>query len=290
MTIRRPEGERYTHGYHHAIVGSYALRTAEECAAFLLPHLDSEMVMLDLGSGPGTITAGLAQRVKQVIGLDISAKMVGSARLHVARLGITNATFRTGSAYHLPWDGEQFDVVYAHQLLQHLADPVRALREARRVLKPGGLVAVRDADYGTMVHGPTEPPLLRWRRLYHQVTAANGGECDAGRFLLSWVLEAGLVDPMVTTRTTTHATPEERRAWGELWAVRAVSSDFADHATRGGFATGNDLAEISAAFRRWADRPDGFWAYLHGEVLAVKPREDGTGPRDCSVTPDEEQP
>ncbi|MCY4370366.1 MAG: class I SAM-dependent methyltransferase [bacterium] len=271
MTIRRPAGERYTHGYHKAIVGSYSQRTAEECAAFLLPRLSSATFLLDLGSGPGTITAGLARRVGQVIGLDISAGMVESARRHVAREGINNASFRTGSAYDLPWDDNHFDVVYAHQILQHLADPVRALREAGRVLKPGGLLAVRDADYGTMVHGPTEPALHRWRRLYHQVTAANGGEADAGRFLLSWVLEAGFVDPAVTTRTTTYATPEERVAWGGLWAVRVIDSDFADHAIRGGFVTREELAEISEAFRRWTDRPDGFWAFLHAEVLAVRP-------------------
>lgn len=271
MTTRRPEGEHYTHGYHKAIVSSYAQRTAEECAAFLLPHLTSDTVALDVGSGPGTVTAGLARRVRQVIGLDISTDMVEAARRHVSRQGITNATFQTGSAYELPWDDYRFDVVYAHQVLQHLADPVRALQEAWRVLKPGGLLAVRDADYGTMVHGPMEPALHRWRRLYHQVTAANGGEADSGRFLLSWVLEAGFVNPSVTTRTTTYATPEDRVAWGGLWAVRVMDSDFADHAVRGGFATRDELVEISAAFRRWTDRPDGFWAFLHAEVLAESP-------------------
>lgn len=271
MKNRRSKGERYTHGYHQAIVGSYSQRTAEECAAFLLPHLDSGKVVLDMGSGPGTITAGIASRVKQVIGLDLSAEMVASAQRHVARQGITNAAFRIGSAYDLPWEDNRFDVVYAHQLLQHLADPVGALREAGRVMKPGGLLAVRDADYGTMVHGPEDPWLHRWRRLYHQVTRANGGEADAGRFLLSWVMKAGFVNPTVTTRTTTYADPEGRRAWGGLWEVRVVDSAFANHAVKGGFATHDELAEISDAFRRWADRPDSFWAFLHAEVLAVKP-------------------
>lgn len=271
MTIERPEGERYTHGYHEAIVGYYGRRTAEECAAFLLPRLPPDAVMLDLGSGPGTITAGLARRARRIIGLDASADMVEEARSRVAGQGIGNATFEVASAYDLPWSDDTFDVVYAHQVLQHLADPVRALREARRVLRPGGLLAVRDADYGTMVHSPTEPAIEHWRRLYHKVTAANGGEADAGRFLLSWVTEAGFVDPTVTTRTTTYATPAERAIWGRLWAVRVTDSDFAHHAVAGGFATRGELVEIAAAFRRWTDRPDGFWAFLHGEVLAICP-------------------
>jgi len=271
MTTERPEGERYTHGYHQAIVSSYALRTAEECAAFLLPHLPADAVVLDMGSGPGTITAGLARRVGRVIGLDASEEMVEQSRRLVQGRGIDNATFVLGSAYDLPWSDGYFDVVYAHQLLQHLADPVQALREARRVLRPGGLLAVRDADYGTMVHAPTDPTLARWLDLYHKVTAANGGEADAGRFVLSWVVRAGFKDPMVSTRTTTYATVEERVAWGGLWEVRVIASDFADHATKNGFATRAELEKISDAFRRWTDQPDAFWAFLHGEVLAVRP-------------------
>jgi SAM-dependent methyltransferase len=205
-----------------------------------------------------------------VIGLDASEEMVEGSRRLVEDQGIDNATFVHGSAYDLPWSDGYFDVVYAHQLLQHLANPVRALREARRVLKSGGLLAVRDADYGTMVHAPNDPILDHWLNLYHKVTAANRGEADAGRFVLSWVLGAGFKDPIVTTRTTTYATVEERVAWGGLWEVRVVDSDFADHATKNCLATRAELTEISAAFRRWAEQPDAFWAFLHAEVLAVR--------------------
>ena len=68
--------ERYTHGYHEAVVGSYARRTAEDCAAYLLPRLRPDAVVLDLGCGPGTITAGLARRAGRVVGVDASAEMV----------------------------------------------------------------------------------------------------------------------------------------------------------------------------------------------------------------------
>lgn len=265
--------ECYTHGYHEAVVESYARRTAEDCAAYLLPRLRPDAAVLDLGCGPGTITVGLARRAGRVVGVDVSAEMVDQARGHAAEVGAANASFEVGSAYDLRWADASFDVVHAHQVLQHLADPVRALREARRVLAPGGLLAVRDADYETMVHAPVEPEIERWRRLYLQVAAANGGEARAGRFLPSWAAQAGFVDPVVTTSTTTYADEEGRALWGELWAVRAVESDFADHAVSGGFATRADLAAIAAAFRRWAARPHGLWAFLHTEVLAVSSRE-----------------
>ena len=265
--------ERYTHGYHEVILEFYRRRTAEVCAAFLLPHLQPGAAVLDMGSGPGTITVGLARRAGTVVGVDTSAEMIESARSLAAESGVGNARFKAGSVYELPFDDRSFDVVYAHQLLQHLSDPVRALREARRVLRPGGLVAVRDSDYQTMVHAPVESALEHWLRLYREVAAANGGEPRAGRFLPGWVRAAGFTDPVVTTSTTTFADAAGREMWGGMWAVRATDSDFADHAVRGGFAMRGDLVAISAAFRRWADHPNGFWAWLNGEVVATKPGE-----------------
>ncbi len=267
----RPAGECYTHGYHPAIVGSYTRRTAENSAAFLLPHLRSDAAVLDVGCGPGTITLGLARRAGRAVGLDMSAEMVEAASSRAAREGVGNVTFEVGSAYGLPFDDGAFDVVHTHQVLQHLADPVAALVEFRRVLRPGGLVAVRDSDYATMVHAPVEPAIERWLDIYHRVHAANGGEADAGRYLLSWVLEAGFVEPVVTASTQTYADAEGRAAWGGMWAVRATDSDFARHAVAGGFATHADLEEISAAFTRWTAQPDGFWAWLNAEVLAEAP-------------------
>ena len=273
MTVLPPEGEVYTHGYHETVVTSYRRRTADLCASFLLPRLDPEARLLDIGCGPGTVTAGLALQTGAVVGLDASAEMVDEARRHVADSGIENASFEVGSAYSLPFDDESFDVVYAHQVLQHLADPVRALREARRVLRPGGLVAVRDADYQTMVHAPREAAIDYWLGLYHEVATANGGEANAGRYLPRWVRAAGFVDPTVTTSTTTYADPDSRAVWGGMWAFRVTDSDFAEHAVSGGLAMRSDLVAISVAFQRWADHPDGFWAFLNCEVVAARPSD-----------------
>ncbi len=273
----QPMSERYIHGYHQVIVKSYTKRTAETCAAFLLPHLRPDAEILDMGCGPGTITVGLASRVARIVGLDMSPEMVEDARNHATRSGLGNASFEVGSAYDLPWDADSFDVVYAHQVLQHLSDPVQALLEARRVLRPGGLVAVRDSDYASMVHAPVFAAIERWKDLYHKVAQANGGEADAGRFLLSWVSKAGFVNLRATAGTTVHADVDGRAAWGRMWAVRVVESDFAEHAVENGLATRSELQEIAQAFRQWSAQPDGFWAWLNGEVIGVCPPDQEAG-------------
>ncbi|MCP3857234.1 MAG: methyltransferase domain-containing protein [Actinomycetia bacterium] len=269
--MSQPENERYTHGHHSSVVAAHARRTAEEAAAFLLPFLAPDSRLLDVGCGPGSITVGLARRCGEVIGVDSSDDVLESARSHQADQGVENLSFEAGSCYELRWEDETFDVVYAHQLLQHLADPVAALREFRRVLKPGGLVAVRDADYGTMVHAPIDPRIERWRDLFHEVARANGGEPDAGRLLLPWVHQAGFADPVTTATAWVYADQEGRDHWGELWAVRITEGAFAAHAQEFGLATAPEIADLAAAFRDWAARPDGFFGFIHGEVLARRP-------------------
>lgn len=102
---------------------------------------------------------------------------------------------------------DTFDVVHAHQVLQHVADPVRALREMHRVCRPGGMVAARDADYAAMTWYPAEPGLEEWLALYRRVARVVGGEPDAGRRLLGWAHAAGFADVTPSASTWLYATP-----------------------------------------------------------------------------------
>ena len=278
--MSRPDAEIYTFSHHPRVLAAYSRRTAEEAAAFLLPHLEPGMSVLDVGCGPGSITVGLSRYVapSRVVGVDAAPAALEHARAHAAEEHMDAVEFIEADVYALPFEDETFDVVYAHQLLQHLADPVAALTEAKRVLRPGGYIAVRDADYGTMTHHPHEPLLDRWLEVYHAVARANGGEPDAGRRLLAWVTAAGFSHFHPTASSWVFATPDERAWWAELWAGRirvppagdAEAPRFTKRAIDLGVTTATEIEAIDAAFHRWAATADGWFAFIHGEVLAQR--------------------
>jgi SAM-dependent methyltransferase len=261
----------YTHGHHESVLRSHRWRTAENSAAYLLPHLAPDARVLDVGCGPGTITAGLADRVRpgRVTGIDTAQEIIEQAR-EVAG-DRTNLDFTTGDVYALDYPDDAFDVVHAHQVLQHLGDPVRALREMRRVTRPGGLVAVREADFGGMTWYPELPILDEWRALYKRVARGNGGEPDGGRRLHVWARAAGLTDVASSSSNWTYATEAERAWWGGLWAERTVKSTFAATAIGGGHATPVDLERIADGWRAWAAHQDGWFLVPNGEILGRLP-------------------
>jgi SAM-dependent methyltransferase len=257
----------YTHGHHESVLRSHKWRTVENSAAYVAPHLASGTSVLDVGCGPGTITIDIAQRVApgKVIGIDASADVIDDAR--AASRDVKNVEFRVGDIYALDLGGATFDVVHAHQLLQHLPDPVGALRAMRRVCTPGGVVAARDGDYGAYCWYPADPTLDRWLALYRTIARHNGGEPDAGRCLYAWAHEAGFDTVEPGASVWCFASPEERSWWGGLWADRMTSSAIARQAVDENFATEVELREIADGLRRWGDNSDGWFAVLHGEIL-----------------------
>jgi SAM-dependent methyltransferase len=262
--------DRYTHGHHDSVLASHRTRTAENSAAYLLPHLEVGQRLLDVGCGPGTITVDLATLVApgEVLALEREASVLEEVERLAADRAATNLSTIVGDVYALEFDDGAFDVVHAHQVLQHVADPVQALTEMRRVCRPGGTVAVRESDYAGFTWWPALPALDRWLALYDEAARANGGEPDAGRRLLAWAHAAGFEAPSVGASTWCFATPEDREYWGGMWAARILGSELARQLVEERRCRPEELELISTAWRAWAADPDGWFVVLHGELLA----------------------
>ena len=100
--------------------------------------------MLDLGTGTGRMLELLAPLAERAVGIDQSPAMLAVARARLERAGLRNVQLRQGDIYAVPVERNGYDLVVLHQVLHYLDDPGRALREAARVLRPGGRLLVVD--------------------------------------------------------------------------------------------------------------------------------------------------
>ena len=263
----------YTHGHDDGVLRSHRWRTAANSAAYLLPRLAPGLDLLDVGCGPGTLTCDLARAVApgRVVGIDAASDVVAAARSEAAATCSVPVSFEVADLFALPFADDSFDVVHAHQVLQHVADPVGALVEMRRVCRPGGVVAARDADYPTFTFAPVEPDIDRATAAYGELTRSNRARWDAGRLLLGLAHAAGFDEVEPSASTWCFATPDERAWWGGLWADRfgAPGSFLGGQLLAHGIVERADLDAFAAGWRRWAASPDGWFAVLHGEILAT---------------------
>jgi ubiquinone/menaquinone biosynthesis C-methylase UbiE len=262
----------YQHGHHASVVANHAKRTAEVDAAFFLPFLKPGMRLLDVGCGPGSITVGLAKRVApgETIGIDPSSSVIRTAASVASGLSDRRLTFEVGDIYISRFGNETFDAVFAHQVLQHLPRPIEALRRARMLLRPGGVVGVRDVDWGSTTFYPDNEGMRRFLAIYYDLARRSGAEPNAGRHLRCWFREAEFGETRVTTSTVSYTDLIATAAWGDTYAERTLRSNIADRALELGIATRSELDQIAVAWRDWGRDPHAFFCFSQTEVVAWK--------------------
>jgi ubiquinone/menaquinone biosynthesis C-methylase UbiE len=256
---------RATHGPAHS------RRTAERNAVFFLPHLKPGMALLDAGCGPGSITIGLARAISpgEAVGIDASAESIAEARTHAMAAGVANVRFEVADVCALPFDNATFDAVFAHALLQHVSFPLDALEELRRVLKPGGVIGVADADFDGAIVAPESDALARGAAIMRRMRRNP----HVGKHLRELLHEAGFVRIQASATCGYQGDEVSVRLHGE-WNARYFEAEpLVANAVASGWAQREELREIAAAWRLWSVDPRAFAASFWCEAVGWAPQE-----------------
>ena len=266
--------EVYSVGYDDATADFFRARRAPTHAAFFLPHLRPGMRLLDGGCGPGSITCDLAAIVSpaEVVGIDIEPSQVDLAARQAAEMGVSVAHFQMADLSALPFPEQSFDAVFLHGVLEHLRDPVKALREVRRVLRRGGVLGSRHADFGGFIIEPAPAGLDQFATLFERLMLHNGTHPRAGRHQIRWLRESGFsrIEASASYDCWTR-TPEETGRCAAFLARLAGDSAFSAQLLDAGLANGATLEGLSRGFLEWGANPDAFAAEAWGEAVAWQP-------------------
>jgi ubiquinone/menaquinone biosynthesis C-methylase UbiE len=264
MTTEDQPRERYSMGYDGTYDHVMTRRSAADMADFLLPHLRPGMRVLDAGCGPGPITVDLAEVVTpgEVLGMDIASVQLERGRALAAERRARNVRFEQGDAYALPFPDASFDVVFASTLLQHLGEPARALREFRRVVRPGGLAAITDADWSTLTFEPPGPLLEQFAALVVRTLQHNGGSPSYAKAQRRLLLEAGFARADMYSRLLPYAPSEF------LAIATGGLRSFAGTIVAQGWADAAELEVIAARLREWSERPDAQYIIVVHRAIA----------------------
>jgi len=255
-----------------AIQQHYLVRQATHQAAFFLPYLHPGMTLLDCGCGPGAITLGLAEVVapSQVVGVDREPSMVERACTLSKERQVAHVRFQVGDICDLPFPASSFDAVFTCAVLEHLEDPVQALREIGRVLTPGGIVGVASTDWSEPLISPPDDALRHFFTLFERGFQHHGGSLQRGRHLRGMLHQAGLTVLAVTASCVSASTTEAVRqtvdgyiTWMEAMPLfaQAITLGWIDRAT---------LEDMQARMRQWSAHPDAFLATLRCEAVGRK--------------------
>ena len=201
------------------------------------------------------MTLGIAARVTpgKVVGIDIDRSEIEAAIAKASHEGLQNVSFQTASCYALPVEDASFDRAFSNALMEHLAEPVLAMRELNRILKPGGIVGISGPDWSGFLLSPPSPALSRAVTAYTSLQAKNGGDVTVGRKLGLHLSAAGFVCVRMSARYECYA------------SLGLIGEYLASQLERDGDQASADV------FRTWAQHDGGMFAQAWVSAIATRP-------------------
>jgi SAM-dependent methyltransferase len=252
--------ENYQHDESYTREGM-SRRTASSTARFFTPYLKPGMRVLDCGCGQGSVTIDLAEIVApgEAIGIDVRETDLADARVRAGDRGVGNVSFQAASAYELPFPDQSFDAAFAHQVLHHLGDPLAALKEMHRVLKPGGIAGMADHAWDRVLRAPINPALEKWDDLRVRIITHIGGTPLFARDQVTALDEAGFTrtDSSFISygRTEARSEGQARPSGGSNVNVLYLRSVGRPVVLEQGWATEAELDEMEQALIESAEDP-----------------------------------
>ena len=275
MTEGTPGTPDYTMGFSDEMLESLSWHRVETHAAHLLPHLRPGLRVLDVGCGPGALSAELARTVApgELHGIDMEPSQVELSRSAASAGGLDNAEFRVADAVALPFDDGFFDVVHFHNVLMHVPDVGAVLAEAKRVLKPGGLIGCREMMVGSSFTHPDFGVMEKAWAMFEDLLAADDAHPQTGKELKARLLDAGFAEVRVSGSFDTYSTPQGI-AFVHWFANNwFLGPEITEAAIKYGAGTRELYDSIRAAYDRWLEHPGAVCALAYGEAVAEKPGE-----------------
>jgi SAM-dependent methyltransferase len=264
--------QRYVHGYGER--ERERLRDQAGTLADLLHHdsiFPPGSSILEAGCGVGAQTVCLAGKnpLSRFTCVDISGESLdeAAARLH----GWGNASFLQADIFDLPFPDGSFDHVIACFVLEHLQDPVKALKLLGRALKPGGTVTAIEGDHGSVFFHPDSIEAREAIRCQVELQASSGGNADIGRRLFPLLSEAGYGDVAVSPRMV--YVDADKPALVEGFTKNtfiAMIEGIGDEVAARGMMTSEAWAKGIADLYR-TTRPDGVFCYTFFKAVARNP-------------------
>lgn len=255
--------EQYSGGYAKHTLNEFSRRSLDKEGRFFKDFIKTGQTVLDVGCGPGSLSMELANKVGVqgvVHAVDIQSEQFPSSHA-------TNLHFQPASIYELPFETNTFDAVLAHAVLYHLPDQHSALLELKRVLKPNGLLGIRDAEFGGDVCFPPVKNLdIAWK-LVEACFSVAGSDIYFGRKQSSSLFKAGVEVIALSASYDIFCDPVG-------YSPQGFALFWQDYIERHGAKTSfnaNEIDKAKTAITLWGNQKEAYYGRARCEAVARKP-------------------